>query len=71
MNGGIIQETEKEKEKDPGVWISEDLKPHIQCETAAKKANAALGMIMRSFHYRNKAQQANDGSLGIRKHIKH
>ena len=52
MNGEPIQSVEKEK--DLGVWISEDLKPGLQCEAAAKAANAALGMILRSFHYRKK-----------------
>ena len=45
---------DEKKEKDLGVWIGDDLKPHVQCETAAKNANATLGMIMRSFHYRTK-----------------
>ena len=46
--------SEKKEEKDLGVWISSTLKPSIQCERAAKAANAALGSIARSFHYRTK-----------------
>ena len=53
MNGEPIQEAEKEK--DLGVWITEDMKPSLQCEVAAKGANATLGMILRAFHYRKKS----------------
>ena len=42
------------EEKDLGIWISDDLKPAVQCEKAAKAANSALGLISRSFHYRTK-----------------
>ena len=42
-------------EKDLGVWMSGDLKSAYQCEKAAKLANAALGLISRSFHYRTKS----------------
>ena len=43
-----------DEEKDLGVWFDSSLKPSTQCEKAAKEANAALGMITRSFHYRTK-----------------
>ena len=43
------------KEEVLGVLIGDTLKPAMQCESAAKKGNAALGMIMRTFHYRTKA----------------
>ena len=43
------------EEKDLGVWIQSDLKPGSQCERAAKAANATLGLITRSFHYRTKS----------------
>ena len=36
------------------MWFGSSLKPTIQCERAAKEANAALGMITRAFHYRTK-----------------
>ena len=52
MDGKRIQAVEEEK--DLGVWVSDTMKPSIQCERAARDANAALGMIMRSFHYRTK-----------------
>ena len=43
-----------EEEKDLGVVVASDMKPSRQCEKAAKGANAMLGMITRSFHYRSK-----------------
>ena len=46
---------EVKEEKDLGVWIQSDLKPGSQCERAAKAANATLGLITRSFHYRTKS----------------
>ena len=52
MDGIKLQAAEEEK--DLGVWYSTSMKPAIQCEKAAKDANAALGMITRSFHYRTK-----------------
>ena len=44
-----------EEEKDLGVWIRTSLKPSKQCATAAKSANFAMGQLLRSFHYRKKA----------------
>ena len=44
---------EVEVEKDLGVWLENSLKSHRQCEVAAKQANAALGLITRSFHFRS------------------
>ena len=44
----------KEFEKDVGVIISSDLKPSIQCSKAASKANTILGMMARTFHFRDK-----------------
>ena len=32
-----------------------DLSPSLQCAKAAKAANVALGMLLRSFHYRSKS----------------
>jgi ribonucleases P/MRP protein subunit RPP40 len=43
-----------EEEKDIGVLIHHSLKPSRQCSEAARKANAVLGQISRSFHYRDK-----------------
>ena len=50
MNGTQLEEVEEEK--DLGVWVETSMKPNKQCDTAAKKANFVLGMIIRSFHYR-------------------
>ena len=52
--GGANIESAKE-EKDLGVWVESTLKPTTQCESAAKNGNAALGLIMRVFHYRTKS----------------
>ena len=52
MNGIKIAVTETEK--DLGIWFDITLKPSLQCELAAKKANQMLGMISKSFHYRTK-----------------
>ena len=53
MDGVKLKPTEEEK--DLGVWIESSMKPALQCETAAKKANQMLGLITRSFHFRTKA----------------
>ena len=39
------------KEKDLGVWLSDDLKPANQCKAAAGKATGALRQIKNSFMY--------------------
>ena len=41
-------------EKDLGVIISTDLKPALQCQAAAKKANSVLGRMARAISYRDK-----------------
>ena len=41
-------------ERDIGVIISTDMKPSIQCITAAKKANQTLGRMAKAFSYRDK-----------------
>ena len=51
---GGVKLTEAEEEKDLGVWIHSSMKPTMQVEMAAKKANMALGMMLRSFHFRTK-----------------
>ena len=43
-----------EEEKDLGVWTQSNLKPSLQCAKAAQAANVALGLLLRSFHYRSK-----------------
>ena len=42
-----------EVEKDLGVCVEKSLKPYRQCEVAAQQANATLGLITRSFHFRS------------------
>ena len=44
---------EVEEEKDLGILIDSSMKPSKHCESVAKKANAALGMINKAFHYRS------------------
>ena len=51
---GGVKLTEAEEEKDLGVWMHSSMKPTMQCEMAAKKANMALGMMLRSFHFQTK-----------------
>ena len=51
--GGQILEVTK-CERDIGVLISNDLKPSLQCASAAQKANQLLGRMSRSFSYRDK-----------------
>lgn len=46
--GRTILQTISE-ERDLGIYITEDLKPSLQCVKAAKKASSALGIIKRSF----------------------
>ena len=41
------------EEKDLGVKITEDLKPHAQCKLAASKANRALGTLEKTFKCRS------------------
>ena len=53
MNGAVLDTVEEEK--DLGVWMRNDLSPSLQCTKAAKAANVALGMLLRSFHYRSKS----------------
>ena len=53
MDGVTLSETEVER--DLGVMFDSSLKPGTQCDIAAKKVNQALGLIIRSFHYRRKS----------------
>ena len=46
--GDVILEKVSE-ERDLGVYLSDDLKPSLQCVEAAKKASSALGIIKRTF----------------------
>lgn len=51
--GGVILEAVK-IEKDLGVMIQDDLKVAQQCVKAVKTANRVLGMINRTFKFKNK-----------------
>ena len=51
--GGVELSVAK-KEKDLGVIIMNDVEVGKQCITAAKKGNQILGMIYRTFEYKNK-----------------
>ena len=50
---GGFQLEESQKEKDVGVIINNKLTPFDQCAQAAKRANQALGMLKRSFKFRD------------------
>ena len=52
MGGEKLEEVEEEK--DLGVWTHSSMKPTTHCEKAATNANRALGLMLRSFHYRTK-----------------
>ena len=52
MGGTVLAETDSEK--DVGVKVHKSLKPSTQCSEAARRANAVLGQICRSLHYRDK-----------------
>jgi len=41
-------------EKDLGVWVSDDLKPNLQCHEAATKAFRVLATIRKHFTHINK-----------------
>ena len=52
MNG--IQLPTTQKEKDVGITISDNLKPSQHCTDVARKAQAILYQMSRSFHFRDK-----------------
>jgi len=41
------------QEKDLGVWITDNLKPSMQCQYAYSKANRALGLIGRTISFKS------------------
>ena len=51
---GTTQLNSTQSEKDVGVYIQNNLKPSLQCEKAAKKANSVLGQMYRAVTYRDK-----------------
>ena len=51
INGHTLEETQVEK--DVGVMVNRTLKPSDMCAYSAKKANQMLGILRRSFKYRD------------------
>jgi ribonuclease P/MRP protein subunit RPP40 len=69
MDGKEMQVTESEK--DLGVMVENTLKPTMQCQKAARKANAILGQISRSFHYRKKVTMTKLYKTFVRPHLEY
>ena len=67
---GVVLEAVK-VEKDVGVMISDDMKPSVQCNTAAKKANAVLGRMARSFTYRDREVWLRLYKTYVRPHLEY
>ena len=58
-----------EEEKDIGVTVTSNLKPGQQCEVAARKANAVLSQVLRSFTYRDKKVLPRIFKIYVRPHL--
>ena len=58
-----------EKEKDLGIYITNNMKVEDQCIDAANKANRALGLINRSFKYHNPRSFTNLYKSYVRPHL--
>ena len=58
-------------EKDVGVLIHNSLKPSLQCNTAAKKANQVLGQMSRSLSYRDKNTWISLYKMYVRPHLEY
>ena len=67
INGIIVKETDSEK--DVGVIYTPNLKPSLQCEKAAKKANSMLGQINRCFQFKDKEIFLNLYKRYVRVHM--
>ena len=52
MSGISLEKSEFER--DIGVKVHHTLRPSLQCKEAAQRANAVLGQISRSFHFRDR-----------------
>ena len=66
-----IELEEVGEEKDLGVLVSHDLKPHKQCIAAANKARSVLGMIYRHFKVINKRQFLTLYKTYVRPHLEY
>ena len=60
-----------EEEKDLGVLIDQSLKPSCQVGAAAKKANSALGQLLRAFTYRDKVHFIRLYQTFVRCHLEY
>ena len=69
MNG--IKLKEVHSEKDVGVNIHSSLKPSVHCEIIANKANALLGRLTKSFHYRDRVTFVNLYKTYVRCHLEY
>lgn len=69
MNGVKLKKVQEEK--DVGVNIHSSLKPSLHCETIANKANALLGRLTRSFHYRDKVTFVKLYKTYVRCHLEY
>ena len=71
MDGGNgLQRLESiDKEKDLGVYVSNNMKVGNQCTEAANKANRALGLVNRTFKYHNPRSFTNLYKSYVRPHL--
>ena len=74
MNGyapsGTVLENATE-EKDVGVWISNSLKPSVQCQKAANRANSILGQMSRAVSYRDRVTWIKLYKQYVRPHLEY
>ena len=56
-------------ERDIGVIVQQNLRPSKQCEEAARRANAVLGQISRSFHFRDRQTFIKLFKVYVRPHL--
>ena len=74
MNGfapaGTVLDSVSE-EKDVGVWISSNLKPSLNCQKAANKANSVLGQMARAVSYRDRITWVKLYKQYVRPHLEY
>ena len=69
MNGQCLKTTDSEK--DLGVYICSSMKPSMQVAEVAKKANQALGQLLRAITYRDKIHFVNLYKERVRCHLEY
>ena len=71
MNGetGLQKLETITKEKDLGIYITNNMKVENQCTEAANKANRALGLVNRTFKYHNPRSFTNLYKSYVRPHL--